>query len=332
MTNWYISGGCGFIGLNLIRYILDNQLGNIRILDNFSVGNKSDLSKVTKFSLLNEKDFPKLYNHVELINGDLRSPNLWEKSLINSDIVVHLAANTGVGPSISDPINDFENNTLGTLNILEASKNSGVNKFIFASSGAPIGETEPPIHEEVAPHPVSPYGASKLSGEGYCSAYSHSFDLETIILRFSNVYGPGSKSKQSVIAKFIKQAISGKEITIYGDGSQTRDFLYIDDLIRAIIASASTKYKCKGEIFQIATNIEENIINIANKIINELKIDNINIPKIKYSDFPKGDVKRNFSLIKKAENILRWQPEVELNEGLKKTINYFIENYHEEIK
>ena len=329
--NWYISGGCGFIGLNLIKFILDNQLGNIRILDNFSVGKETDLSKITKFSYLYDKDFPKLFDNVELIEGDLRDYNLLERSLNNTDIVVHLAANTGVGPSIDNPIIDFENNSLGTLNILEAAKNSEVKKFIFASSGAPIGETKPPIHEEVVPHPVSPYGASKLSGEGYCSAYSHSFNLETIILRFSNVYGPGSKSKQSVIAKFIKQAIKGDKFTIYGDGTQTRDFIYVDDLVRAIIAAANVKYKCKGEIFQIATNEEESVINVTKKIINELKKNNIMVQEIKYSEFPKGDVRRNFSLIKKAEDILKWKPKVDLKEGLEKTIKYFIDNQDEKI-
>ena len=108
--NWYISGGCGFIGLNLIKFILDNQLGNIRILDNFSVGKETDLSKITKFSYLYDKDFPKLFDNVELIEGDLRDYNLLERSLNNTDIVVHLAANTGVGPSSDTPIFDFENN------------------------------------------------------------------------------------------------------------------------------------------------------------------------------------------------------------------------------
>ena len=139
-----------------------------------------------------------------------------------------------MGPSVENPRLDMECNVIGTLNMLEGARMHKVKRFIFASSGAPIGECEPPIHEEMAPHPVSPYGASKLAGEGYCSAYFRTFDVETIALRFGNVYGPGSGHKNSVVAKFIRQAMQGETLEIYGDGKQTRDFIYIDDLIQAI--------------------------------------------------------------------------------------------------
>ena len=128
-------------------------------------------------------------------------------------------------------------------------------RFVFASSGAPVGEVKLPIHEELAPHPVSPYGASKLAGEGYCSAYYRTYGLETVALRFGNVYGPGSTHKGSVVAKFIRQALAGETLEIYGDGTQTRDFIYVDDLIKAIW-QASRVPNIGGEESQIATNRE----------------------------------------------------------------------------
>ena len=160
----------------------------------------------------------------------------------------------------------MEANVIGTFNMLEAARQNNVKKFIFASSGATIGEVEPPIHEEKVPRPVSPYGASKLAGEAYCSAYYLSFGIKTVSLRFANVYGPLSKHKNSVVAKFLKQAFSGETLEIYGDGSQTRDFIYIDDLIQAIILSV--KSDVGGEVFQIATFKETTVDEIAKKIKN----------------------------------------------------------------
>jgi UDP-glucose 4-epimerase len=130
-------------------------------------------------------------------------------------------------------------NVLGTFNYLDACRKSNVKRFVFASSGAPLGEQEPPIHEEMVPRPISPYGASKLCGEAYCSAFHGSFGVETVCLRFGNVYGPYSTHKGSVVAKFIKQILERETLTIYGDGSQTRDFIYIDDLIRAVWAGVT---------------------------------------------------------------------------------------------
>ena len=136
-----------------------------------------------------------------------------------ADVVIHLAANTGVGPSVENPRMDCETNVTGTLNALEAARAAGAGRFVFASSGAPLGVQTPPLHEEMAPHPASPYGASKLAGEGYCSAWFHSFGVETVVLRFGNVYGEGSTRKASVVAKFIKRALAGEVLEIYGDGS-----------------------------------------------------------------------------------------------------------------
>lgn len=176
---------------------------------------------------------------VELLVGDIKDSDTCLKASYAIDIIVHLAANTGVGPSVEDPRHDMEANVIGTFNMLEAARRNNVKRFIFASSGASVGECEPPIHEELAAHPVSPYGAGKLAGEGYCSAYFRTFGLETVSLRFGNVYGPGSSNKNSVITKFIKQALTGEICKIFGDGNQSRDFIYIDDLTNAIMKVAN---------------------------------------------------------------------------------------------
>jgi UDP-glucose 4-epimerase len=247
---WLVTGGCGFIGTALISRLMSEGGHHIRVLDNLLVGTREDLARVCKFAEVtslftshtsvsdSSNDSPSNLQ-CELIVGDITDAQTCIACAEDADVIVHLAANTGVGPSVEDPRKDMEANVIGTFNMLESARLRKVSRFVFASSGAPVGECEPPIHEEMAAHPVSPYGASKLAGEGYCSAYHRTFGLETVALRFGNVYGPGSSHKNSVIAKFIKQALNGKALEIYGDGSQTRDFIYIDDLIEAIYKAAT---------------------------------------------------------------------------------------------
>jgi len=234
-----------------------------------------------------------------------------------------LAANTGVPKSVEDPRADCMNNVVGTFNFLEAARNNKVRRFIFASSGAPAGEVEPPIHEEMAPHPVSPYGASKLAGEGYCSAYFRSYRVETVALRFGNVYGPGSGHKSSVVAKFIRQALEGQPLEIYGDGSQTRDFIYIDDLIDAVWRAA-TMSGVGGETFQIATNAETSVREMLEILAPALEKNNIKVPSIIYSEKRLGDVMRNYSDTSKAQAMLGWQVHMSLDRGLEETVRSFL--------
>ena len=214
-------------------------------------------------------------------------------------------------------------NVIGTFNYLEAARINNVPKFVFASSGASTGDVEPPIHEELPPHPVSPYGASKLAGEGYCSAYYKTFNIQTVMLRFGNVYGPGSVHKNSIVAKFIRQALNKQTLEIFGDGKQTRDFIYIDDLTNAINL-AVVKNNIGGEVFQIASNQETTITDLTikiNAILNQNGINDINVIN---GDTRLGDVRRIYSDTSKAKNRLGWQPRVSQEEGLKKTVEYFI--------
>jgi len=260
---------------------------------------------------------------VSLVVGDIIDESLALRATSGADIIIHFAANTGVGSSVENPRLDMALNVVGTFNYLEAARLNNVSRFVFASSGAPAGEVEPPIHEELPPHPVSPYGASKLAGEGYCSAYNETFGIDTVMLRFGNVYGPGSLHKSSVVAKFIRQAISGETLEIYGDGSQTRDFIYIDDLINAVVL-ASKVSNIGGEAFQIATNKETTVGEVAEMLVAEMS--NVGLKNIKLKNTEKrlGDVMRNYSDTSKARSLLGWTAKTNLQDGIKKTVSYFI--------
>ena len=322
VNNWLITGGCGFIGTSLIKKILkETPHSYIRVLDNLSVGSREDLKEVCNF---NEKkiDDIELSNGVNLIVGDILDFETCYKVSRDIDCVVHLAANTGVGISVESPRTDMEVNVIGTFNMLESARLCAVNNFVFASSGAPAGVVKPPIHEELAPHPVSPYGSSKLAGEGYCSSYFHSFSVNTNCLRFGNVYGPRSKHKSSVVAKFIRQVLNGEEFEVYGDGSQTRDFIYIDDLVNAVIMASN--FNKGGEIFQIATGQEvtlNELVSLLCKILDETAKCKA---KIKFGNKRKGDVLRNFSDTSKANSVLGWKALTELEDGLLLTVKEFI--------
>jgi UDP-glucose 4-epimerase len=316
---WLITGGCGFIGSSLIASILrEHPDTSIRVLDNYSVGTKDDLFEALSFI---EKERKPKSDRVEFVEGDIRDYDVCHTCCDGVDVIVHLAANTGVAPSVENPRYDMEANVIGTFNMIEAARKNNVKKFIFASSGATIGEVEPPIHEEKVQKPVSPYGVSKLAGEAYCSAYFRTFGIKTVSLRFGNVYGPLSKNKSSVVAKFLKQAFAGEALEIYGDGSQTRDFIYIDDLIQAIVLSV--KSDVGGEVFQIATYKETTVNEIAGKIKNLIENEVGKKVSIVYGEKRRGDVKRNYSDISKARRLLGFSPEFDLDRGLKNTLNYF---------
>ncbi|HTW51513.1 MAG TPA: NAD-dependent epimerase/dehydratase family protein [Stellaceae bacterium] len=310
---WLVTGGCGFIGRNLVRRLLADGGHRIRILDNFSVGTRADLAA----AIGPEAD------QIELIEGDIRDEAQAFRAAAGSDVVVHLAGNTGVGPSVADPRTDCIANIIGTLNYLEACRMAGVSRFVFASSGATVGECEPPLHEELPGHPVSPYGASKLAGEAYCSAYKRSFGIDTVGLRFGNCYGPFSGHKGSVIAKFIREALAGQPWEIYGNGSQTRDFIYVDDVIDAI-NRAATVGQIGGEIFQVATNIEITISELVERLAAVFRLHGIELNSPVRTAPRTGDVNRNYSDTTKARHRLDWTAQITLQEGLKRTVAWFL--------
>ena len=322
--NWLVTGGCGFIGTNLVKKLQESGVESIRVLDNLSVGTAEDLASVCEFRQFSGTDRYSFSPGVALIQGDILDAELVKRVAVGADVIVHLAGNTGVAPSVEDPSSDCMANVVGTLNMLEAGRACKVGRFIYASSGAPAGNATPPIHEEIVPHPVSPYGASKLACEGYCSAYFHSFGLQTVVLRFSNVYGPGSVHKHSVVASFIKRALEGKTLEIFGDGSQTRDFIFVDDLVEAIISAAAVE-SVGGELFQVATSRETNVAEIASALLDVLEEKGLGRVAIKNEQFRTGDVQRNYADTSKARETLGWKASVNLEEGLDKTIDYFRE-------
>ena len=324
--NWLVTGGCGFIGVALVQSLGDEGGHTVRIVDNLRVGTREDLRAVCEFVEASPGDVGPMVSGspVELVVGDILDEELALRAAEGVDVIVHLAANTGVAPSVEDPRADCLANVIGTLNYLEAARHNDVRRFIFASSGATVGEVKPPIHEEIPPHPVSPYGASKLSGEAYCSAYLRTFGVETVSLRFGNVYGPLSSHKNSVIARFIKRAIRGEVLEIYGDGTQTRDFIHVEDLTRAVRLATTTE-GVGGEVFQIATNAETSVQEMVEQLLPVLDAVGIKDVEVRQAAPRLGDVMRNYSDTSKAARMLGWQAEVDLKEGLRRTVDWFMD-------
>ncbi len=295
-----VTGGAGFIGANLVRLLVADRHA-VTVLDNLSSGRLEYLAGLD----------------LEIMNADILDCDEVQRALVGHDAVVHLAAQTGVPLSVADPQGDCQVNVIGTLNVLEAARRRNVRRVVFASSNAPLGRQEPPATEDKAPLPVSPYGASKLAGEAYCLAYHGSWGLPTIALRFGNAYGPFSTHKPSVIAAFMRAARAGKAVTIDGDGSQTRDFVHVADLCRAIVLALGSDIG--GEIFQTATGVETSIARLA-ALIQQTVDGNI---QMSHGAARQGDVRRNFAEIQKAHRLLAWSPRVSLDEGLRDTWDWF---------
>ena len=329
MKKWLITGGCGFIGARLVHALLRSGDALIHIVDNQSVGKITDITQSADTELqithqILDSSINSAANTLAFFNNAVSDQIVLDEIIPEMDVVVHLAANTGVQPSIQNPSLDFQQNVVAVFDVLDAIRRGGSSHFIFASSGAPLGNvSELPIHEEIAPHPVSPYGASKLAGEGYCSAYQNAFNIKTTVLRFGNVYGPGSIRKNSVVAKFLKLAMDSKPVTVFGNGDQTRDYIYVDDLVEAILCS--TQKEDTSGTFQIATNRETSINELIDKMIpicakygHTMKLD-------RSQPLPPGDVQRNFSDTSKAMKKLGWRANTNLETGLEKTIEYLTE-------
>ncbi|MBM2576301.1 NAD-dependent epimerase/dehydratase family protein [Jannaschia sp. Os4] len=322
---WLVTGGCGFIGAALIGELLRRDPDVcVRVLDDLSVGKPGAIGldgsdAATPEDVASGGWAP----GIRLARGDIRDAAACRAACEGADVIVHLAANTGVAPSVADPMMDCLTNVVGTLNMLEAARSGGVPRFVMASSGAPAGEVTPPIHEEMAPRPVSPYGASKLAGEGYCSAYARTFGIDTVALRFGNVYGPGSGHKTSVVAQFCGAVIEGRPVRIFGAGTQTRDFIYLGDLLDALFAAAETP-DIGGEIFQIASAKETTVNELADAFAAVVESRGHAVVGIEREPPRQGDVLRNFSDTRKARERLGWTPRTSLEDGLARTFDWFV--------
>jgi len=298
-----VTGGCGFIGANLVPMLIEHGTA-VRVLDNFTKGSPSNLQNID----------------AEIVEGDIRDINTVQRVLNGVDTVIHLAAYGSVIESIKDPFENFDINVRGTLVVLQACINSNVQKIVFSSTGgALIGNAIPPVNENSVPKPISPYGASKLCCEAYCNAFANSYELQTVMLRFANVYGPYSAHKLGASTAFIKNIMSNTPIKIYGDGTATRDYLYVQDLCNGIYMAVEQDLP-PATTLHLASGIETSVLYLAHKII---EVSGKKKHDIQHLPFRRGEVTRNFATYEKAKKTLGFSPSVSLDEGLSKTWEWF---------
>ena len=302
MPNVLITGGAGFIGRHLVSHLTMQEGYSISVIDNESLGSRKHLDQ----------------SDVRFFKGDLRSVNDLNEALAGQDAVVHLAADTRVMDSIENPAFNFENNVIGTFNLLQVSRELGINRLVAASTGgAIVGDVTPPMHEEIAARPTSPYGASKLMLEGYLSAFHSSYGLSTCSLRFSNVYGPRSFHKGSVVAHFFKQILAGEPLIVYGDGSQQRDYLYVGDLVTGI--QAAIEHGDATGPHQLGSGQPTTL----NEVIDTMRRVSGEDFEVVYSGFRDGEVRNTWCQIDKARTVLGFSPATPLEEGLRATWEWF---------
>ena len=325
-----ITGGAGFIGSHLAEELVKLNY-QVVIIDDFSTGNTSDMeypvvNSVTRTSIINnihsrspiqeEGNEP---GQVQFFEGSVADISLLQSALQGVDYVFHMAAIPSVTKSIEDPLTSHRINATGTLNMLIAARDNKVKKVIYASSAAVYGNTQAiPIKEKATPNPQSPYAISKLTGEYYCQVFTQIYHLNTVCLRFFNVYGPGQNPNSqyaAVIPRFINICYDDKPLIIYGDGYQTRDFVFVKDAITAAILAA--KSNTTG-IFNIGTGNKTTIIELSNLItkLTDKKMEPV------YQKPRHGDIRKSLADISKAKSF-GYTPQHSLEEGLKKTIQWF---------
>ncbi|MBK8944268.1 MAG: SDR family oxidoreductase [Ignavibacteriae bacterium] len=309
-STFLVTGGAGFIGSNLTKKLL--ELGhNVKVIDNFSTGKRINLEKI--------KD------DIELIEGDIRSYHTVMKAVEGADYILHQAALPSVPRSINDPITSNEVNVLGTLNILEAAKESNVKRLVFASSSSVYGDNPKlPKIEDMMVNPLSPYAVSKLAAEKYCRVFSKIYGFETIALRYFNVFGPNqdpTSQYSAVIPKFITAIKNDKRPVIYGDGLQSRDFTFIENVVDANIKAAFAE--CETGIAMNCACGEQTVLkDVAIKISSYL---NKNIEP-EFLNNRAGDIKHSLADISLIKEKIGFTPIVNFNEGLNKTIDFFMNN------
>ncbi len=304
--NCLVTGGAGFIASHLVDKLIEKGC-KVTVVDNFSTGKKENLNPKADF-----------------YEVDIQSHEIYEIfKKVKPDIVFHYAAQIDVRKSVENPIESAKTNILGSLNILENCKNFGVKKIVFASTGGAIyGEAEIiPTPEDYLAHPVSPYGIEKLIVEHYLYFYKREYNLDYLILRFANVYGPrqNSKGEAGVVAIFCEKMLSGKQPVINGPGKQTRDFIFVEDVVSANILALD---KNQNGIFNIGTAIETNVNVIFEKLS---KMFRLSVEKI-HGPEKKGEQKRSCLDYSKAKKEFFWQPKYDLAQGLEVTTEWFKKN------
>ncbi|MBW6451262.1 MAG: SDR family oxidoreductase [DPANN group archaeon] len=308
MAKYLVTGGAGFIGSNIVRELV-KQKEEVIVIDNLLTGyieNISDIMDNINFIEEDIRDFDKIRPH---FNG--------------VDYVLHQAALPSVPKSLLDPIKSNDININGTLNVLEASKQAGVKRLVYAASSSAYGDTPTlPKREDMKISPLSPYAVSKVTGELYSKVYSNVFGLDTVSIRYFNVFGPRqdpNSAYAAVIPKFIKSMLKGVSPTVYGDGTQTRDFTFIKNVVNANILATKVKENLNGETINVACNERitlNELVNLLNKHLNT------NIEP-EYVDEKAGDIKHSLADISKAKQLIGYSPITFLEEGLKETIKWY---------
>lgn len=308
MTTYLITGGAGFIGSNIAARLVKEEGSKVKVLDNFSTGKRENISA--------------FLDRIEVIEADIRDSNEVKKSLEGVDYCFHQAALPSVERSIKDPRTSNEVNITGTLNILIAAKDLGVKRVIYASSSSAYGDTPVlPKREDMNPSPLSPYAVTKLTGEEYCHLFYTIYGLQTISLRYFNVFGPNQDPTSpyaAVIPKFITAILTGKEVIIYGDGGQSRDFTYIDNVVSANILATKTNMGF-GETFNIACGQRVTLNELAKSVA---KIFNVDIKPVHVDPRP-GDVRHSLADISKAQTCLGYEPKIGFEKGLALTVEWY---------
>jgi len=307
MARYLVTGGAGFIGSNIVEELVRRKQ-EIVVIDDLSTGKRENIEP--------------FLDMITFIEGDIRDRELVRKALDGVDYVLHQAALASVPRSIENPILVNEVNVSGTLTLLEESRRAGVKRFVYAASSSAYGDTEIlPKREDMNPSPLSPYAISKLTGEYYCSVYYKVYGLETISLRYFNVFGPRQDPNSqyaAVIPIFITKLLMGESPTIFGDGEQSRDFTYVSNVVNANLLAA-TSDNAKGQVVNIACGERytlNELLDILKRVIGE------DIKAI-YTDPRPGDVKHSQADISLATKLLGFKPEISFEEGLKKSVEWY---------
>lgn len=310
MAVYVVTGGGGFIGSHIVEELLRRHQ-TVKIIDNFSTGRRANIKSF-------ERD-------VEVIEADIAEAPDLVRYIRGADYVIHQAAIPSVPKSIVDPVSSHHANVNGTLRLLLACREADVGRVVYASSSSLYGDSPTlPKHEEMMPNPLSPYGAQKLFGEFYCQVFTKTYGLETVSLRYFNVFGPRqdpSSQYSGVLSLFITAVLEGRRPTIYGDGLQSRDFTYVQNVVDGNLL-ACTAPGVAGETFNVACG-DRISVNSTLQLIN--KITGKDVAPI-YTEPRAGDIKHSQADIRKAEKKLGYKPKISFEEGLRRTIDWYREN------
>ncbi len=307
MAKVLVTGGAGFIGSHLVRALLERG-DQVRVLDNLSTGSKANLAGLD----------------IDFIEGDIRDTKIVQDSIKDVHTIFHLAAFISVAGSMEDPLACYEANLNGSLNVLMQASQAGMKRVVLASSAAVYGESESPVAENHPLNPQSPYAASKLAMEQAAKLFSQSFNLETVCLRFFNAYGPRQSPDSpyaAAIPKFIQVMLAGEPVTIHGDGQQTRDFVYVRDIVEAMLLAADGD-SIDGRVFNIAGGKSVPI----NELVETLQRFFPETPDPVFGPSRQGDLLFSEADISLAERALGYRPRIDLQEGLGITVEWFRAN------